>query len=141
MAVQGKDCSAELQQRIQAAAEARQPLYLGGSGSKSFYVTAANAAERLDLTAHRGIVSYEPTELVLTARAGTPLAELEQVLAEHGQLLPLSRRTSTAIPHWGERSPPASPGRAASPWVRYGIACLGWSASPGAANGCASAAR
>ena len=88
MAVQGKDCSAELQQRIQAAAEARQPLYLGGSGSKSFYVTAANAAERLDLTAHRGIVSYEPTELVLTARAGTPLAELEQVLAEHGQLLP-----------------------------------------------------
>ena len=43
--------------------------------------------DRLDTTALRGIVSYEPTELVVTARAGTPLAELEATLAERKQCL------------------------------------------------------
>jgi glycolate oxidase FAD binding subunit len=49
----------------------------------------------LDVSGHRGIVSYEPSELVVTARAGTPLAEIEAVLAEHGQLLPFEP------PHFG----------------------------------------
>jgi glycolate oxidase FAD binding subunit len=42
----------------------------------------------LQLHNHHGIVAYEPSELVITARAGTPLVELDQVLAEHGQMLP-----------------------------------------------------
>jgi glycolate oxidase FAD binding subunit len=41
----------------------------------------------LDTRAYRGVVSYEPTELVITARCGTPLAEIEALLAEHQQML------------------------------------------------------
>ena len=51
--------------------------------------------ERLDLSGHRGIVNYEPTELVITARAGTPLSDIEATLAERGQMLPFEP------PHFG----------------------------------------
>jgi glycolate oxidase FAD binding subunit len=44
-------------------------------------------SEAFDVSAHRGILSYEPSELVITARAGTPLAEVERVLADSGQML------------------------------------------------------
>ena len=60
------------------------PLCLRGGGSKTFYGGPAQG-EPLDVRDHRGIVSYEPTELVVTARAGTPLEELEAVLAERRQ--------------------------------------------------------
>ena len=63
---------------------ARAPLCIRGGGSKDFY-GGALAGELLDVGGYRGIVSYEPTELVLTARAGTPLAELGSALAERGQ--------------------------------------------------------
>lgn len=87
MAARDQDRSAELQQQIQAAAADGQTLFLSGNGSKAFYA-AAGDAEPLAVAEHRGVVAYEPTELVLTARAGTPLAEIEQLLAEHGQMLP-----------------------------------------------------
>ncbi len=41
----------------------------------------------LDVSGHRGIVAYEPTELYITAKCGTPLAEIEAALAEKGQML------------------------------------------------------
>ena len=64
----------------------RKPLQLRGGGSKDFYGgTPAGAV--LDSRGHSGIVSYEPTELVVTARCGTPLAELESALAERSQFL------------------------------------------------------
>ena len=44
-------------------------------------------ARTLDIGGHRGILSYEPTELVITARAGTPLVEIEAALAEQNQML------------------------------------------------------
>ena len=62
----------------------RTPLCLRGGGSKDFY-GGPLVGEPLVVSIHRGIVSYEPSELVVTARAGTPLAELETVLAERGQ--------------------------------------------------------
>lgn len=62
----------------------RAPLCIRGGGSKDFY-GGPLAGEALDVGGYRGIVSYEPTELVLTARAGTPLAELDSVLAGRGQ--------------------------------------------------------
>jgi glycolate oxidase FAD binding subunit len=65
---------------------ARQPLRIRGGGSKDFY-GGPLVGEPLEVGAYRGIVSYEPSELVLTARAGTPLAELDSVLAERGQWL------------------------------------------------------
>jgi len=77
---------AELGERVRAAARARSPLRLRGSGGKDFYGEAL-AGEVLELGAWRGIVDYEPSELVVTARSGTPLAELEGALAERDQFL------------------------------------------------------
>ena len=74
-------------ERIRAAAGSGTSLRIRGGGSKDFYGEAPQG-ELLDTTSLRGITSYEPTELVVTVRAGTPLAELEAVLAERGQCLP-----------------------------------------------------
>lgn len=68
------------------AADARRPLRIRGGGSKDFY-GGPLAGEVLDTTAHAGIVSYEPTELVVTVRCGTRLADLDAALAEHRQFL------------------------------------------------------
>ena len=78
---------AEVQDRVRAAAAAGTPLRIRGGGSKDFYGERLEG-EPLDTRALSGIVSYEPSELVVTVRAGTPLAELEQVLAASGQCLP-----------------------------------------------------
>jgi glycolate oxidase FAD binding subunit len=71
---------------VATARATRTPLQLRGHGSKDFYGEAPRG-EPLDLSAVRGIAHYEPTELVVTARAGTPISELEAALAEHGQCL------------------------------------------------------
>jgi glycolate oxidase FAD binding subunit len=67
-------------------AAARRPLEPVGSGSKRA-VGRPVAADLLDLGALAGIVSYEPAELVLTARAATPLSTIEQTLVANGQRL------------------------------------------------------
>jgi len=77
---------AEIRERIRDAAARKTPLQLRGGGSKDFY-GGALAGEVLDTRGHAGVVSYEPTELVVTARCGTPLTELEATLAERGQML------------------------------------------------------
>lgn len=71
---------------IRAAADAKRPLRIRGGGSKAFYGNNSSGDD-LNVTAYRGIVSYEPTELVITARAGTPLAEIESAMREKGQML------------------------------------------------------
>ena len=76
-----------LVERVRAARAARTHLYIQGGDSKRFYGNAA-LGEPLDMCALCGISSYEPSELVVTARAGTPLAELENALAEQDQCLP-----------------------------------------------------
>lgn len=75
-----------LVERVRAARGARTPLCLRGHGSKDFYGETPRG-EPLDLTGLAGITRYEPTELVVTARAGTPLVELEDTLAAQGQCL------------------------------------------------------
>jgi glycolate oxidase FAD binding subunit len=82
------------QQKIREAAARRAPLRLRGGGTKDFYGNAPRG-EVLDTRAHAGIVAYEPTELVVTARGGTPLVELEEALAKRGQFLPFEP------PHFG----------------------------------------
>ena len=72
--------------RVQAARADHTPLRLRGGGSKDFYGESLQG-ELLDVSGWRGITSYEPSELVVTVRAGTPLAELEATLAERGQCL------------------------------------------------------
>lgn len=78
---------AELIERVHAAAAARTPLRIAGGDTKAFY-GEPTAGEALSTLGWSGIVSYEPTELVVTVRAGTALAELEAVLAERGQCFP-----------------------------------------------------
>jgi glycolate oxidase FAD binding subunit len=80
------DTSEQFAQRIRAASR-EAPLRIRGGGSKDFY-GGPLVGEVLDTRGHSGIVSYEPTELVITARGGTPLAEVEAALAGQGQFLP-----------------------------------------------------
>jgi glycolate oxidase FAD binding subunit len=75
----------KLAQAIRSAVRRGEPLCLRGSGSKAFYGEPCSG-EALDVTGYKGIVQYEPTELVITARAGTPVAEVESALAERGQM-------------------------------------------------------
>ena len=76
-----------LMETVREAAARERPLCIRGSGSKDFLGGPMLGAP-LDTRPLRGVSSYEPTELVVTARAGTPLAELEALLAERGQCLP-----------------------------------------------------
>jgi glycolate oxidase FAD binding subunit len=78
---------ADLVDRVLEARERGAPLEIRGGGTKAFYGGAAHG-EPLEVAALCGISAYEPTELVVTARAGTRLADLEAVLAERGQCLP-----------------------------------------------------
>ena len=76
----------QFRQRILAATASGTPLQLRGGGSKDWYGQETKG-ELLDTRAYAGIVDYEPTELVITARCGTPLAEIEAALAAKGQML------------------------------------------------------
>jgi FAD/FMN-containing dehydrogenase len=78
---------AELIDRMRAARACRAPLQILGGGTKAFYGEAP-LGEPLSVRDLTGITSYEPSELVVTVRAGTPLAELESALAAKGQCLP-----------------------------------------------------
>jgi FAD/FMN-containing dehydrogenase len=78
---------ARLIDRVRDARSRQTPLEIRGGGTKSFYGEPPKG-EPLDMAGLAGISSYEPTELVVTARAGTPLAELEAALEAHGQCLP-----------------------------------------------------
>jgi glycolate oxidase FAD binding subunit len=79
------DCAAEFADRIRVCAAAGGFVQLRGGGSKDFYGRMP-AGERFDTGGHTGIVDYEPTELVITARCGTPLADIEAELARNGQM-------------------------------------------------------
>jgi glycolate oxidase FAD binding subunit len=73
-------------ERIRAAYENDSPLILQGGGSKTFYGNP-DEGEVLSARAFSGVVDYQPKELVLTARAGTPLTEIEALLAGQNQML------------------------------------------------------
>ena len=76
----------ELRERVGAAQRARRALRLVGGGTKDFYGESLSG-EPLQLGGYRGILAYEPAELVITARCGTPLSDIETALAAHGQFL------------------------------------------------------
>ena len=73
--------------QVQSARVARTPLDIRGGGTKAFY-GGEPVGLPLDVRPLSGISSYEPSELVVTVRGGTPLADLEAALAEQGQCLP-----------------------------------------------------
>ena len=80
------DLSDMLQSTVREAVAQGVAINIIGGNSKRFYGRAATG-KPLDVSLHNGIVNYEPTELVITARAGTKLAEIEALLAEHSQML------------------------------------------------------
>ena len=85
--------------QVKIASTMREPLRICGGGSKDFYGEPFDAAlPRLDTRSYAGIVNYEPSELVITAKAGTPLVALEAALAEKGQCLAFEP------PHFNEYS-------------------------------------
>ncbi|ROL78651.1 glycolate oxidase subunit GlcE [Pseudomonas chlororaphis] len=85
-ALADNDASGELLEQVGQALAGNTPLLIQGGNSKAF-LGRVGAGEVLDTRAHRGIVSYDPTELVVTVRAGTPLAELLATLDAAGQML------------------------------------------------------
>ena len=82
-------------ERIRTAAQTGARLRPQGGGSKNFHGAPLGDAQVLSTSELTGIVSYEPSELVITARCGTPLSEIEAALAEKGQCLPFEP------PHFG----------------------------------------
>ena len=80
------DLTEQLQAQVQQARQNKTPLVITGGGSKSFYGNTATG-ELLCVGEHRGIVDYEPRELVVTVKAGTSLKELQQTLSDNGQML------------------------------------------------------
>jgi glycolate oxidase FAD binding subunit len=89
------DATQELTAHVLAAAAACTRLEVRGSGSKRFYGRGVRG-EILSTQRHRGIVDYDPQELVLTARCGTPLEDIESALRARGQHLPFEP------PHFGD---------------------------------------
>lgn len=86
-AVIQNDIGEQLQSEIKLAVETGNNLQIRAGGSKDFYGRTVIGGKELNIAKHQGIISYEPTELVIKARAGTPLKLIEQVLAEEKQML------------------------------------------------------
>lgn len=78
----GSDLTESLAERVRAGG----PLRLEGGGTRAFYGRPFEG-ELLSLAGHRGVVDYDPSELVITARAGTPVSEIETLLAGETQML------------------------------------------------------
>ena len=78
------DLITSIAEQVRAAAASGGRLRLRGGGSKDFYGESLQG-DILDTASLNGVISYEPSELVVTALAGTPLAELEALLLAQGQ--------------------------------------------------------
>ena len=108
------DTIQSLAAQIQSAQARGATLRIRGGGSKDFY-GGALAGELLELGQYRGIIEYEPSELVLTARAGTPLVEIENTLREQGQMLAFEPPHFSVTP-----APAAAPAGTASAMATFG---------------------
>ena len=80
------DETPRLREQVLTAARRGSALRIVGGGTKQFYGREVEG-EPLQISAHRGILAYDPAELVLTARAGTPLVEIEAALTQAGQCM------------------------------------------------------
>ncbi|MEE9355915.1 MAG: glycolate oxidase subunit GlcE [Methylococcaceae bacterium] len=91
------DLEVEFQQAINEAYRSKKPLQIKGGNSKHF-LGREPTGQSFDVSSNKGIINYQPSELVVTARAGTTLRELEEVLAKQNQMLPFEppRFASTA---------------------------------------------
>lgn len=83
---QNKDITEQMQAQIMDAISSKQALVIRGGRSKDFLGRKVGCTH-LNTAAHRGVTKYEPGELILTARSGTPLKEIKKLLAAQGQML------------------------------------------------------
>lgn len=122
------DKTQEFIETVTAAAAHASPLNITGSGSKRFY-GHESGGQAFPVSGHQGITDYSPTELVITARAGTPLSEIEAALATENQQLAFEP------PHFGSAatlggtvacglSGPARPYRGAVRDFVLGVNCI-----------------
>ncbi len=81
-----RDIKKSLQATVQSAYKTKQALKIVGAGTKDF-LGRQTQGKIVDVSEHSGVLQYQPVELVLTARAGTPIVEIQQALAEQGQML------------------------------------------------------
>ena len=77
----------EIASIVEKAYNTKSPLNIIGAGTKSFLGEQVQNCNPLNVTGHSGIIEYDPAELVLVARAGTSLQDIETVLGEHRQML------------------------------------------------------
>lgn len=81
------DLTSVLQQAVIDAGHSRSALLIVGGGSKKFYGRSIAGGIALDVSDHKGIINYQASELVITARAGTRLEDITRTLAEQRQML------------------------------------------------------
>src|SRR5690554_2841423 len=93
--IPSQDASEALAERVRRAEAEGTPLRIVGGDTKAFYGRRVEG-EALSTREHRGITEYDPVELIVSVRTGTPLRELEAALAANGQMLPCEP------PHFGE---------------------------------------
>ena len=89
------DSTAAVQACVQGAVNDKTPVEVVGGSSKRFYGRPVTASRTLSLAKLSGVIDYQPGELLVVVRPGTPLAELERTLAESKQALAFEP------PHWG----------------------------------------
>jgi glycolate oxidase FAD binding subunit len=87
---------AEFCEQIARASHTKQPLVIHGGNSKRFYGRQCEG-EALDVSGHSGILEYEPSELMIRARAGTRLTEIETALVKNHQMLPFEPPAFTPL--------------------------------------------
>jgi glycolate oxidase FAD binding subunit len=87
MAIMTPADTADAQQMIAASAADRRPLEIRAGGSKQALGRSERPDDVLDISRLCGVIDYEPSELILTVRAATPMAEIEALLDGHGQML------------------------------------------------------
>jgi glycolate dehydrogenase FAD-binding subunit len=123
MTVNAPASEAEACALVADAAAKRTPLAVGGRGTKGDFGRPAQTEATLSSTGLTGIPLYEPAEMVIGARTGTPLSEVQRLLAEKGQQLPFEPMDYR--PLLGSSGEPTIGAVAAT-------ACLGCASSTGA---------
>ncbi len=108
------DNTQTIQDQVQQALEKHHPLSIHGSGSHQFMLPDYTENLKIELSTHRGIIDYQPSELTLKARSGTPVNEIRKLLSEQNQRLatdfPVYAESATlggaiAIGHTGSGRP------------------------------------
>lgn len=81
------DLSQQLEQQVEHACATKTPLNIQ-AGNTKLHLGRECSGEVVSMAGHSGVIDYNPTELVISARAGTSISELNKILAEQHQRLP-----------------------------------------------------